>query len=238
VEGAVLLGQSPQQRWFLTSGAHVTKKANKVRSADRPVPPVKARRARRGTKAAATQKRRPVSIALLRGINVVGKNQVPMAELRALATELGFGDVETYIASGNLLFTTKVAPAAAEAALEAAIEERFGFPVAVIVRTGDEWLRYAAGSAFPDAERDRPNLLLLGSCKREPAADAVAALQPYCTNGERLAIAGKAIWIDYRGGVGTSKVTAALDRKVGSPVTARNWRTVQALAAMVRERGT
>lgn len=180
-----------------------------------------------------------MAIALLRGINVVGKKQVPMAELRALAAGLRLGDAETYIASGNLLFTTKLAPAAVEARLEAALEERFGFEVAVIVRSGADWLRYAAGSAFPAAERERPNLLLLGLSKARPRPDAIAALRPYCQSGERIALSGDALWIDYRESVGKSKVTpAVLDRLVGSPVTARNWRTVQALAAIVRARGT
>ena len=64
--------------------------------------------------------------------------------------------------------------------------------------------------------------------------DAARLLQPYCAGGERVAVRGDALWIDYASGVARSKLTpAVLDRAVGSPVTARNWNTVQALARML-----
>ena len=118
--------------------------------------------------------------------------------------------------------------------LEAAIEEEFGFDVAVIVRTAAEWRRYAAGSAFADAETTRPNAVLLALAQEAPPKDVARMLQPYCAGGERVAVRGDALWIDYASGVARSKLTpAVLDRAVGSPVTARNWNTVQALARML-----
>ena len=172
-------------------------------------------------------------IALLRGINVGGNKLVPMAELRKLAAGLGWGDVATFIQSGNLTFTAAGTTAAAEAALEAALARRFGFTVEVIARTRAAWLRHAAGSPFPAAETDHPKMLLLGLAKQKPRADAVEKLRPYATAGERLALAEGGIWIDYNLGIGKSKLTpAVLDRAVGSTVTARNWRTVQELAAL------
>src|SRR5262245_16850824 len=113
-------------------------------------------------------------IALLRGINVGGNRKVPMAELRQIASEAGLEEVETYIQSGNLTFATTQTPAAAEAALEKAIEEKFGFAVDVVVRTAAQWARYAAGSPFPDAAKERPNILHLGLSKKPPAPDAAA----------------------------------------------------------------
>lgn len=66
---------------------------------------------------------------------------------------------------------------------------------------------------------------------------AAAALAPYCRNGERLAVSGDAVWIDYAGGVARSRLTSAvLDRCVGSTVTLRNWKSVQAIDALVAER--
>jgi uncharacterized protein (DUF1697 family) len=175
-------------------------------------------------------------VALLRGINVVGKKKVPMATLRSLAEELGWRNVATYINSGNLVCAASGAPAKLAKSLEAAIEEEFGFDVAVIVRTAAEWRRYAAGSAFADAETTRPNHILLALAQGAPPKDAARALQPYCAGGERVAVRGDALWIDYASGVGRSKLTpAVLDRAVGSPVTARNWNTVQALARMLED---
>lgn len=177
-------------------------------------------------------------IALLRGINVGGNKKVPMADLRELATGLGWSRVATYIQSGNAVFAASGKPAALEAALEKAIAKHFGFPVPVVVRTAAEWLGWAKGSPFPDAEAARSNLLHLGIGKAAPAAGAAKALAPYCTQGERIVVRDGAIWIDYQNGVARSKLApAVLDRAVGSTVTLRNWKTVQALAAMVQAPG-
>lgn len=174
-------------------------------------------------------------IALLCGINVGGNKKVPMAELRDLATGLGYRHVETYIQSGNLLFATDFGTAAVEVALEQAIEQRFGFSVEVIVRTAEQWRRYAAGSPFPDAEAARPNLLLLAASKRPLKPGAAEALRAAATSGERIEATTDAIWIDFPAGIGSSKLTpVVLDRAAGSTVTARNWRTVQRIVEMVR----
>lgn len=74
-------------------------------------------------------------VALLRGINVGGKRKVPMADLRTAFEALGYDDVATYIQSGNVVFRTGDARAGLEAAIEAALDERFGFPVPVVVRS-------------------------------------------------------------------------------------------------------
>jgi uncharacterized protein (DUF1697 family) len=173
-------------------------------------------------------------VALLRGINVGGNKKVPMAELRALAEGLGWKDVSTYINSGNLVFTAGGEPGALAPKLAAAIEDHFGFVVPVIVRTAAAWRGYAAQSAFADAETARPNALHVALAAGAPPRDVAKLLQPYCSAGERVAVRGDALWIDFAGGVAKSKLTpAVLDRVVGAPVTARNWRTAQALAAML-----
>jgi uncharacterized protein (DUF1697 family) len=176
-----------------------------------------------------------MAIALLRGINVGGKKIVPMADLRRLAEKLGFEQVATFIQSGNLVFSSEMKPAQAEAALETAIESRFGFPVEVIVRTETQWRKYAAGSPFVEAQSERPKLLLLGLSKQRPKAGAAEALRKAAAAGERVEIRGDAIWIDFHTSIGQSKLTpAVLDRAVGSTVTARNWNTLQKLAEMAQ----
>jgi len=173
-------------------------------------------------------------VALLRGVNVGGKHSVPMAALREVAAALGWTDLRTHLQSGNLVFAARGSPAACERALEHALQQRFGFPVPVIVRTGAQWRTLAAGSPFPDAEGERPQLLHLCLAKGPLPAAAGPALQQQAGAGERVAVRGGALWIDYAGGVARSKLgPALLDRTVGSVVTARNWRTVAALAAMV-----
>jgi uncharacterized protein (DUF1697 family) len=173
-------------------------------------------------------------VALLRGINVGGNKRVPMAELRTLATELGWQQVETYIQSGNLVFVSSGSSAASEEALEKAIAAHFGFRVEVIVRSAAAWQGYAVGTPFPDAQAARPNRLLLGLSKHPPKPEAAERLRAYAKAGERLQVVGDALWIDFADGIGPSKLSpAVLDRAVGSTVTARNWRTVQTLAQLL-----
>jgi uncharacterized protein (DUF1697 family) len=174
-------------------------------------------------------------IALLRAVNV-GKRRLPMAELRALAGEVGFEDARTYVASGNLVFTTGIHdPEVAAARLEEAIAARYGWVSEAILRTGARWSDYAAGSPFPDAEQDRAKMLHLLLSRRPPAPDAADRLTERCTGGERIVAQGDAIWIDFAAGVGSSKLTPAfIDKCVGSPATARNWNTVLQLDAIAR----
>lgn len=171
-------------------------------------------------------------VALLRGINVGGNNRVPMAELRELAVELGWSDVETYIQSGNLLFRGPGELPTLEAELEAAIERRFGFAVPTVVRSRRAWAAYVAGNPLVEASRVEPKLVHLALAKRPPAAGAVEALRARAADGERIEGVADALWIHYPQGAGRSKLTPTLfDRLAGSPVTARNWNTVLELAA-------
>ncbi|MBX7113176.1 MAG: DUF1697 domain-containing protein [Myxococcaceae bacterium] len=174
-------------------------------------------------------------VALLRGINVGGNKKVPMQTLRQLAEACGFTAPATYIQSGNLVFASHRTPAQAEAALEKAIAAHFGFTVEVIVRTQAQWSSYAAGSPFPQAQKERPHMLLLGLSKKTPRDGAVERILDRATFGEDAQLLGDgALWIDFKKGAGASKITpAVMDKAAGSTVTTRNWNTVQALHAML-----
>lgn len=172
-------------------------------------------------------------IALLRGINVAGRNRIPMAELRALCADIGWREVRTYIQSGNVVYAADRGPDDHERELTAAIARRFGLEVPVIVRTAEAWARYTASNPYPKASRIEPNLVMLTVCGASPAEDAEDHLLSRAADGERIARIGDALWIHYAGGSGRSKLSpAVLDRAVGSPVTTRNWRTVLKLAEM------
>lgn len=172
-------------------------------------------------------------IALLRGINVSGRNKIPMAELRSLCAELGWSEVQSYIQSGNLLFQASAAPARLEAELAGAIERQFGLSIAIIVRPAAAWPAYLRGNPYPDASQSEPNLVMLALAKGPPNRDAVDRLRERSAGGETIIQVGDALWLHFGSGVGKSKLSPALlDRLVGSPVTMRNWRTVLKLNEM------
>ncbi|WP_170135817.1 DUF1697 domain-containing protein [Nannocystis exedens] len=172
-------------------------------------------------------------IALLRGINVGSTRKLPMAGLRALGSELGFAAVQTYIQSGNVVFTASGPAAAHAAALEQGIVRVFGLQVDVMVRTAAQWGQIVAGNPLRAEAQAEANHVLLGVPKQPPKADAAAKLQERATAGERAVVAGEVLWFHYPNGIGGTRWSPALiDRLVGSPLTARNWRTVLQLAAM------
>lgn len=176
-------------------------------------------------------------LALLRGINVGGV-RIPMAELRALCSdELAWGEVQTYIQSGNVIFEANGEAAGLEAELERAVVRRFGYTISVLVRAAADWPAYVASNPFPEASEREPGLVMLGLCKAPPKAGAVEALRERAAAGERIERAGDAIWIHYPNGSARSKLSPAFtDRMVGSPVTARNWRTVLKLDELLNSR--
>ena len=174
-------------------------------------------------------------IALLRAVNVGGR-KLPMAELRALCGNLGWEDVETYIQSGNLVFSAPGKAEALETKLEKAIKERFGFHSEVMVRSASQWAKLLAANPFGEASEAEPNRVLVGLPKSELASGAAGAIAARASAGERVEAAGGALWFHYPEGVGTSKITPSLiDRSAGSPVTARNWRTMLKLHEMAWE---
>lgn len=170
---------------------------------------------------------------LLRAVNVSGANRVPMAELRALMNERGgFGVVTTYIASGNVICDAPADAQAACAEVRTLIHEAFGVDTPVILRTNDDLTRALAENPFPDAASDK--MLHAMFLEGEPRADAVASLTGRLQPGERIALRGTDLWIDFGdGGVHSSKLTRpVLDRALGVSGTARNLRTVQKLAEL------
>ena len=170
------------------------------------------------------------AVALLRGINVGGHRNVPMAGLRVVAEEIGLREPRTYVASGNLVFESGDAAGAVEGRLERAIEERFGFNVDVIVRSAKEWAAYCRSNPFPEESRRAPNLTMLVLGKQAPAGEAIEALRSRASAEEKIERRGDAIWIWFGNGAGRSKIGLAPGRGVW---TSRNWRTVQKLEEML-----
>lgn len=177
-------------------------------------------------------------VALLRGVNLGGKNKVPMRDLVRLVEAAGGERVVTYIQSGNVVFDAPARVAARmPVALPRAIEAELGCRTPVILRTGDE-IR-AAATEHPFLARgespDRLHVLFLADA---PSKAAVASLDPSRSPGDELVVRGRDVFLFLPNGVAKSKLTNArpwdwFDRKLGTVSTARNLRTVQKLAALV-----
>jgi len=173
-------------------------------------------------------------IALLRGINVGGHNKIPMAELRRCCGTIGCRAVQSYIQSGNLVFSANSAALDLETRLERLIAEHFKLEIPVIVRSTAQWTGYLDDNPFPAASRESPNLVTLALSKLLPLPGVADALQERARDGERVRLVGEALWIHSPAGSARSKLTpSVLDRASGSPVTARNWRTVQKIAQLM-----
>ncbi|MFD7872166.1 DUF1697 domain-containing protein [Microbacterium sp. NPDC059771] len=169
------------------------------------------------------------SVLLLRAVNVSGRNSVPMARLREVLEErTELAAVSTYIASGNILCATPDDPEAARATVRRLIAEEFGVDTPVIHRTHAELVATAAAQPFPDGEARYVHAMFLEG-PRMPGA--VAALEQRLVPGERIALVGQDLWIDYaEGGVHSTKLTTSvLNRALGVAGTARNLRTTQKL---------
>lgn len=176
-----------------------------------------------------------VYVALLRGINVGGKNRLLMADLAEMFARAGCADVRTYIQSGNVVFAAGAAAAGrVPRAVPAMVLERFGFAPSVIVRTGSEVAGVVAGNPFLEEGAD-PAALHVGFLDGAPSAARIASLDPDRSPGDRFAVKGREMYLHLPNGVARSKLTNAyLDRALATMSTFRNWRTVLKLAEMAR----
>lgn len=175
-------------------------------------------------------------IALLRGINIGPHKRIAMADLKALAADLGLAEPRTLLASGNLVFRAPAQPAAAlEKRLHEATARELGVVTEYFVRTAGEWHAAVAANPFArEAKRD-PGHLLLMCLKAAPSAAAAKALQASIRGREVVKAKGPYAYLHYPDGVGRSQLTlAAVEKGLGTPGTARNWNTVLKLAALVR----
>ena len=190
---------------------------------------VRARAGRRGAKTARTY------IALLRGINVVGKNRLPMKDLAAVFRDAGCERVQTYIQSGNVVF--QAAPALARrvpALITEAISKSFGYRVPVVTRTADDLREIARGNPFLRSGADASTLHVMFLMDL-PAAPRVAALDPGYSAPDAFQVRGREIYVHLPGGMARTRLTNQyFDSKLGTTSTARNWRTVLKLLDLVR----
>jgi uncharacterized protein (DUF1697 family) len=173
-------------------------------------------------------------VALLRGINVGGRNLVAMSALRDLLGALGFAGAQSLLQSGNLVFDSeRLTGAELEHLLEIETAKRLGVTADYLVRSAAEWGPVAARNPFPEEAEDDPAHLVVMFLKSVPPTKNVQAVQAAIVGPERVRAAGKQLYMVYPDGMGRSKLTTNLiEKKLGVRGTCRNWNTVLKLAAL------
>lgn len=174
-----------------------------------------------------------VYVVLLRGINVGGRNSLPMKELTKILETLGCEEVRTYIQSGNVVLHSDASSASLARDVSRAIEERRGFAPHVLVLAEAELLEAVAGNPYPEAESD-PRTVHLGFLDSVPGAPDLEALAAVRAPSERFELKGRVFYLHAPEGIGRSKLAQITERKLGVPMTDRNWRTVTKLVSMLQ----
>lgn len=171
-------------------------------------------------------------VVLLRAVNLGGRNKVPMAELRELLAEAGYGRVRTYIASGNVLLEGPGSRAVVAAELERVVADAFSVTTTAIVRKPAELAALVGGHPF-GTDTSRSHVVFLAS---RPTPKTVEGLAAADHAPDRAVVQGADVYVQYGAGVQNARLSAArLERLLGVTATHRNWRTVAALAELAAE---
>jgi uncharacterized protein (DUF1697 family) len=162
-------------------------------------------------------------IALIRAVNVGGTGKLPMSELRSMCVESGFDGVETYIASGNVVFDSQDNATRVRSKLEAQLKAYMGKSVDVLVRTAAEMRAVLDGNPFPNGKLGYAYVFFLG---HEPPRDAISSALR--RTDEQIQLGRREIYVYYPSGMGNSKLQIPATKSG----TARNMNTVAKLVAM------
>jgi uncharacterized protein (DUF1697 family) len=160
-------------------------------------------------------------VALLRAVNVGGTGKLPMTELKSMCDSSGFLNARTYIASGNVVFESKLPEAAVKAKLEKCLASYAGKPVDVLVRTGPEMTAILAKNPFKSRA---PNATVAIFLDEQPPTDALKTITGQAE--EEVALGTREIYVHYGAGMGRSKLKIAAAKRG----TARNMNTIAKLA--------
>ncbi|HZZ18072.1 MAG TPA: DUF1697 domain-containing protein [Opitutaceae bacterium] len=165
----------------------------------------------------------PAYILLLRAVNVGGTGKLPMAKLKAMCEDAGFAKVRTYIASGNVVFESKLPVRKIRAAIESRLLAHAGKPVGVHIRSLEEMVAVLKANPFGSFAPNRSVAIFLEEAPPKSALEEAVGL-----SGEKLHLGLREIYVAYGDGMADSKLRIPA-AKAG---TARNMNTVAKLAAL------
>ncbi len=174
-------------------------------------------------------------VALFRGINVGGKNILPMRDLITLLENLGSRNVKTYIQSGNAVFKHDQEDASLLSnKIAAAIKKRHGFEPRVLLLGLEQIERAVQSNPFPESESD-PKTLHVHFLASDPTNPDLGDLERIKGDSERFALKDGFFYLHAPEGIGRSKLAANAERLLGVATTVRNWRTVCKVLAIATE---
>jgi uncharacterized protein (DUF1697 family) len=172
------------------------------------------------------------SVALLRGINVGGKNILPMKSLAEIFRQSGAEDIRTYIQSGNVVFRA-AHPDKIAAKVRAQILTDFSLKVPVVIRSAAEIAATTAANPFLQSGID-PSWLHVMFLADRPSAEQIAKLDPNRSSPDEFALIGRDLYLYLPNGATRTKLTITyFDSTLKTTGTQRNWRTVLTLATMM-----
>jgi uncharacterized protein (DUF1697 family) len=172
---------------------------------------------------------------MLRGVNVSGRNKLSMDDLRAIVSAVGGRKVETYIQSGNAVFTSGRSAPALVKDLRGRLQDVLGTTIPVLVRTEEELEAVIDANPFPGRGMD-PKVLHVTFMELAPEPAAVTAAGATAAGVDEFQVIGREVFLFCPDGYGNTKLTNAFfEKKLGSEATTRNWKTVNALVEICRQ---
>lgn len=180
-----------------------------------------------------------IYIALLRRINVGGKNRIKMVDLRQAMKTIGLNNVQTYIQSGNILFESEEGTEALQKQIESEIEKVFGFSVNVVMRTATELERIIESLPFSEKEISEAETSSVGESlyvsllQDVPLQKKINQLSSFGNENEEYRVEGREIYLLFRQSIRNSKLANHL-QKLDVPATVRNWKTLNKVNALAK----
>lgn len=178
-------------------------------------------------------------IALLRGINVGGNSMIRMSALKELCESLGFSDVQTYIQSGNVLFSAKeIKPEKLAQAIETKLESMMGRRVSVFVYSPHELEKAAAGNPFQPEKFDQEQICQLLFLSAKPTAERRKAIMALQGKEYRFHIHDKVLYYAYARKHAGNRRTINFEKVLGVAATCRTWKVIDKLIELAEATST
>jgi uncharacterized protein (DUF1697 family) len=171
-------------------------------------------------------------VAMLRGVNVGGRNRLAMDQFQEIVGAAGGDDIQTYIQSGNAVFSSRRPPASLVSMIEEGLEARLHARVPVLLRSAGELTAVLRSNPFlrRGVDTDRLHVTFLGS---KPGSAAVKSALSFPAGDDEFAVVGRDVYLFCTEGYGRTKLSNAFfEKRLSSAATTRNWKTVATLAGM------